>query len=41
MLDAKPEGNLGKRGSVEDYTEVIIFLEDALRLADELSTQTT
>ncbi|KAA0943926.1 hypothetical protein FQ186_18335 [Pseudomonas sp. ANT_H14] len=41
MLDVKPEGNLGKGGSVEDYTEVIIFLEDALKLADELSTQTT
>jgi hypothetical protein len=41
MLDIKPEGNLGKGGSVEDYTEVIIFLEDALKLADELSTQTT
>lgn len=41
MLDVKPEGNLGKRGSVEDYTEVIIFLEDALKLADELSAQKT
>jgi len=41
MLDAKPTGNLGAAGSVEDYTEVIIFLEDALKLADELSPQIT
>lgn len=41
ILDTKPDGILGSRGSVEDYNEVILFLEDALKLADELSTQTT
>ncbi|EZP66261.1 hypothetical protein BW43_02734 [Pseudomonas sp. RIT357] len=39
ILDAKPDGILGSRGSVEDYSEVIEFLDDALKLADELSTQ--
>lgn len=41
MLDVKPEGVLGMIGTVEYYTEVIMFLEDALKLADELSIQTT
>lgn len=41
ILDVKPEGALGMNGSVEDYTEVIMFLEDALKLADELSAQAT
>ncbi|KAA8559394.1 hypothetical protein FX985_05771 [Pseudomonas extremaustralis] len=39
MLDAKPTGNMGTTGSVEDYAETIIFLEDALKLADELNPQ--
>jgi len=41
ILDIKPEGALGMIGSVEAYTEVIMFLEDALKLADELSIQKT
>jgi hypothetical protein len=40
MLDAKPTGSLGSMGYVEHYDEVIMFLEDALKLADELSTET-
>lgn len=41
MLDVKPTGSLGSKGYVKHYDEVIMFLEDALKLADELSTQTT
>ncbi|WP_223544007.1 hypothetical protein [Pseudomonas sp. BF-B-28] len=41
MLDVRPTGVLGSIGHVEHYDEVIMFLEDALKLADELSPQTT
>jgi hypothetical protein len=33
--------HLGKIGFEEHYTETIILLEEALSLADELTTQTT